>query len=84
MNQKIVDLDEDEAGHLINYLKSIDPAPQTLDAKAWFPQGFETNQHAAALGGRILAQLKLFDHIEVLSSSADLLQEISEFGEITG
>ena len=77
MTQKIVKLDQDEAGHLNNYLMSIDPVPQTLDAKDWFPDGFETNPHAAALGARILGELKLFTYITGVSSSDEFLQEIS-------
>ena len=78
MTQKIVEFDQDEAGHLNKYLMSI-AAPQTLDARDWFPDGFETNQHAAALGTTILGELKLFTYITGVSSSAEFLKKIHEF-----
>ena len=88
----VVDLDKDQARHLISYLNSINPEHQTVDATDLFPDGFEdyvdpdNNFLKDALGDKV-PQLKDLTSISIirLASSftvtflSELLGHLNEF-----
>ena len=83
--KKTVAVTKVKARHLKSYLESIQPAPETLDASHWFPDGFLTQQVAAALGDDFVEKLKRLTLImgagDAVSSFGEFLERIIEFVE---